>query len=220
MRRRRRIAVGHRRWSLRQRSLAVDRFPHGVENPPQPKRRGAHLIAGIADHGAAATPHPIKARERHPHRVVAGEADDLAGDETVAAGIDHDARTDAHRVNRACDLHHQAANGDHTAIDVDAVDIANLFGERLHCENLKFSQLKSPTLTWCLPASLIITSLSLMTEDARPSEGRASLESRLDPPLNVELERDRIQKIASAQYLRAIRKKLHLRILRNRIRFC
>src|SRR6202030_1213546 len=98
-----------------------------------------HLIAGIADHGAAAAPHPVKAGERHHHRIVAGEADDFAGDETVAAGVDHDARPDAHGVNGAGDLHHQAAYADHAAIDVDAVDVANLLGERLHCENLKFS---------------------------------------------------------------------------------
>ena len=214
------LRIGHGRGALRQRPLAVDRLAHGVENPSQPQRRRPHLVAGIADHGAAAAPHPFETGKRHHHGIVAGEADDLAGDEAVAAGIDHDPRPHAHGVDGTGDLHHQAANADDTAIDVDAVDIADLFGKRLHCENLKFSRLRAVPLTWCLLASLIITSLSLVTEAARPVEGRASLESRLNPPLNVELERDRVRKAASTQYLRAIRKKLHLSILRTGIRFC
>ncbi len=84
---------------------------------------------------------PVKTGERHHHRIVAGEADHLAGDEAAAAGVDHDAGADAHGVNGTRDLHHQAAHADHPAVDVDAVDIADLFGQRLHCENLKFSRL-------------------------------------------------------------------------------
>src|SRR6185437_12232639 len=90
----------------------------------------------------------------------------------------------------------------------------------LHCENLKFRRFAAAPLTSCLPASLIIASLSLMTESARPSEGRSSRGSRLGPPLNVELEHDWAQKAGLTQYLRAIRKKLHDESLRNRIRFC
>jgi hypothetical protein len=37
-------------------------------------------------------------------------------------------------VDRTCHLDHQAAHADHTAIDVDAVDIADLFGKSLHKE--------------------------------------------------------------------------------------
>src|ERR1700684_587764 len=90
----------------------------------------------------------------------------------------------------------------------------------LHCENLKFRRFEAAPLTSCLPASLIIASLSLRTESARPSEGRSSRESRLGPPRNVELEHDWVRKAASTQYLTAIRKKLHDQSLRNRIRFC
>ncbi|MGC5271682.1 hypothetical protein ACPXAU_24845, partial [Salmonella enterica] len=57
-----------------------------------------------------------------------------------------------------------------TAINIDAVDVADLLRERLHCENLKFPQFRAGRLTSCLPASLIIASLSLVTEVARPSE--------------------------------------------------
>src|SRR5580698_549052 len=80
----------------------------------------------------------------------------------------------------------------------------------LHCETLKFRRFGAAPLTSCLPASLIIASLSLMTESAWPSEGRSSRESRLGPSLNVESEHDWLQKAASTQYLRAIRKKLHV----------
>ena len=105
---------------------------------PSHRRRRPHLACGIGDHGAAAAPHAFEAGERHHHRIVAGEADDLGGDEAVAAGLDHDAGADRHRVNGSGDLHHQAAHADDAAIYVDAVDVADLFGERLHCENLKF----------------------------------------------------------------------------------
>jgi hypothetical protein len=178
------------------------------------------MAGGIGDHGAAAAPHPFKPGERHHHRVAAVEADDLGRDEAIAAGLDHDAGADRHRVNGACDLDHQAAHADDAAINIDAVDVADLLGECFHCENLKFSRFLAPPLTSCLPASLIITSLSLVTESARPSERRLSRGSRLGPPLNVELERERIQKTASKQYLRAIRKKLHGKSLHIRIRFC
>src|ERR1019366_7392908 len=148
-----------------------------------------HLTRGIGNHSAAAAPDAFEAGERHHHGVVAIEADDFGRDKAIAAGIDHDAGADRHRVNRPCDLDHQAAHADHAAINVDAVDVADLLGERLHCENLKFPRFVAAPLTWCLPASLIITSLSLVTESARPSERRSSRESRLGPSLNVELER-------------------------------
>jgi hypothetical protein len=96
------------------------------------------------------------------------------GDETIAAGLDHDAGADRHRVNGPGDLDHQSAHPDDTAIYVDAVDVVELLGERLHCENLKFSSFSAGRLTSCLPASLIIASLSLATESARPSEARLS----------------------------------------------
>ena len=107
-----------------------------------------------------------------------------------------------------------------TDLGEEGVDLVDLLGQCLHCETLKFPRLEAGPLTSCLPASLIIASLSLVTESARPSEGRSSRRSRLGPPLNVEPERAWIQKTALAQYLRAIRKKLHGKSLRIRIRFC
>jgi hypothetical protein len=59
-------------------------------------------------------------------------------DEAVAAGVDHDAGADRHRMDRTRDLDHQPPHTDHTAISIDTVDVADLFRERLHCENLKF----------------------------------------------------------------------------------
>ena len=66
---------------------------------------------------------------------------DLGGDEAVAAGLDHDPRADRHGMDRPRDLDHQPAHADHTAIDLDAVDIADLLRQRLHCENLKFPRI-------------------------------------------------------------------------------
>ena len=77
MRRRRRVAVGHRRRPLRQRPLAVDRLAHRVDDAAEPGRRRPHLAGGIGDHGAAAAPDAFEPGERHHHRIVAGEADHL-----------------------------------------------------------------------------------------------------------------------------------------------
>ncbi len=195
MRRRRRVAVRHRRRPLRQRPLAVDRLAHRVDDAAEPGRRGRTWLAALAITARQPRRTPSSAGERHHHGVVAGEADHLARDETVAAGFDHDAGADRHRMNGAGDLDHQAAHADHAAINIDAVDIADLLGERLHCENLKFPRFWGRPLTSCLPASLIIASLSLVTESARPSEGRSSRESWLGPALNVELERTGYKKL-------------------------
>ncbi len=132
MRRRRRIAEWHRRRALRQWPLAVDRLAQRVDDAAEPGRRRTHLIGGIGDDGLAAAAHPVQAGERHHDSVVAGEADHLAGNGTVRAGLDHEPRTDRHRVNGSGHFDHQAANADHAAIDVDAVDVADLFGKSLH----------------------------------------------------------------------------------------
>ena len=164
------LRIGYWRRPQGQRPLAVDRLAHRVDDAAEPQRRRPHQSRGIGDDGTAAAPDPVEAGERHHHGVVAGEADHLGRDEAVAAGLDHDTGADRHRVNRPGDLDHQAADADHAAINVDAVDVGDLFGQGFHCENLKFSRIWSRPLTWCLPASLIIASLSLVTESARPSE--------------------------------------------------
>ena len=99
---------------------------------------GRTWLAAVGDHGAATAPDSVEAAERHHDGVAAGEADDFGRDEAAPAGLDHDPRADRHGVNRAGDLDHQAAHAHDTAIYIDAVDIADLFCERLHCENLKF----------------------------------------------------------------------------------
>ena len=137
MRRRRRVAEGNRRGALRQRSLAVDRLAHRVDDAAEPGRRRPHLACGVGDHGAAAAADAVEAAERHQHGVVAGEADHLARDETVRAGLDHHPRADRHGVDGPGDLDHQPAHADDPAINVDGIDVGDLLGERLHCENLK-----------------------------------------------------------------------------------
>ncbi len=99
---------------------------------------GRTWLAAVGDDGAAAAPDAVEAAERHHDRIVAGEADDLGRDESVPAGLDHDAGADRHRMDGPGDLDHQPAHAHNTAIYIDAVDVADLFRERLHCENLKF----------------------------------------------------------------------------------
>src|ERR1700740_490462 len=99
--------------------------------------------------------------------MVPGEADPLARNEAVAAGLDHDASADRHGVDRSGDLDHQPAHAHHAAIYVYAVDVADLFRQRFHRKSLKFPRILHPGLTSCLPASLIIASLSLVTEEPR-----------------------------------------------------
>ena len=70
---------------------------------------------------------------------------------------------------------------DHPAINIDAVDIADLLGQGLHCETLKFLRVRRCPLTSCLPASLIIASLSLVAERARPSERRCESRESVRP---------------------------------------
>src|SRR5215510_16269794 len=187
--RRQQVPVRHGRSALYQRPLAVDRLAHRVDDAAEPGGRWPHLPRRIGNDRTAAAPHAFKPCERHHHRIVAGEADHLGRDKPVPTGLDHDACAHRHGVDRPCNLHHQAAHAHDTAIDVDAVEVADLFGQCLHCETLKFPRLCLVRLTSCLPASLIITSLSLVTERARPPEGRVSRKSPLSRTLNVELER-------------------------------
>ena len=63
-----------------------------------------------------------------------------------------------------------AAHAAHTVINIDAADIADLPGSPSTGKTLSFGKPRRLGLTSCLPASLIITSLSLVTENARPSE--------------------------------------------------
>ena len=108
--------------------------PIALTTRPSQAADGRTWLDGIGNDRAAAAAHAFEAGERHHDGIVAGEADDLAGDEAVPAGVDHDARADRHRVDRTRDLHHQAANADDAAINIDAVDVADLFGQRLHVE--------------------------------------------------------------------------------------
>ena len=103
-----------------------------MTRPSQPLRR-PHRRRGGADDGAAAAAHPFERAERHQQGILAGEADHLAGDvAAIAAALDHDPGADRHGVDRSGDLHHQAADPDDAAIGFDAVELRDLFGERLH----------------------------------------------------------------------------------------
>ena len=146
MRRRRRVAIADRRRPLRQRPLAVDRLAHRVDDAAEPGRRRPHLAGGIGDHGAAAAPDAVEAGERHHHGVVAGKPITSQGMKRLPpVSITMRAPTDIAWIGPG-DLDHQAAHADHPAINIDAVDVADLLGERLHCENLKFPRFGAAAL--------------------------------------------------------------------------
>ena len=170
MRRRRLIAERHRRRTLYQWPLAVDRFAQSVNNAAEPMRRRSHLSGRVRDDRTAAAAHAFQSCERHDDGVVTGESDYFARDRSVGAGFDNDACANAHRVNWPGDLDHQTAHTDDASIGIDAIDVADLFRQGLHCETLKFIDAGPVALTSCLPASLIIASLSLVAEHACPSE--------------------------------------------------
>ena len=103
-----------------------------MTRPSQPGD-GRTDAAAVAHDGAAAAAHAFERAERHQEGILAGEADDLAGDvAAVAAAFDHDPGADRHGMDRSGDLHHQAANADDAAIGFDAVEFCDLFGERFH----------------------------------------------------------------------------------------
>ena len=110
---------------------------------------------------AAAAPDPFERAERHQQCVGAGKAHHLARNIGPLPGLDRDARADRHGVDRPGDLHHQAAHPDHAAVDLDRVELLDLLGQRLHENRLRSTLTRGPSLTACLPASLIIASPSV-----------------------------------------------------------
>ena len=167
MRGRRRIAkrIGGR--PERQRPLAIDRLAHGVDDAPEPGRGRPHRGGKRRDDGAAAAPHALERAERHQERVGARKSNHLAGDVAAGAGLDHDAGADRHGVDGPGGLDHQAAHRDDAAVDLDAVELVDLVGERFHAAfrsiraRRRLLTISLWRLTSCLPASLIIASPSV-----------------------------------------------------------
>ena len=62
----------------------------------------------------------------------AAEPHDLARNGASAPGLDHDPGADRHGMEGARDLDHEAAHADDPAIDLDPVELADLFGQRFH----------------------------------------------------------------------------------------
>jgi len=91
--------------------------------PSQPSEGRTAAVVAVAT-----PPHPFERAERHEEGVGAGETDYLAGDVGRGAGLDHHAGTDRHGVDRPSQLDHQAAHADDAALDLDAVEFADLVG--------------------------------------------------------------------------------------------
>jgi hypothetical protein len=60
------------------------------------------------------------------------KADHLTGDRAVIAGLDQQPRPDRHGVDRSRDLDHQPAHPDHPAVNLDPVELGDLFGQGFH----------------------------------------------------------------------------------------
>ena len=131
MRQRRRIAERIRRRPVEQRALAVDRLAQRVDHPPEPADRRPHRAGDRRNHGPAAAPNAFERRKRHQQSVAAGKSDHLAG-YGLRRRLNNDPRADRHRMQRAGDLNHQPAHADHTAVDLDTVELVDLFGQSLH----------------------------------------------------------------------------------------
>src|SRR5216684_1659943 len=90
------------RWPRQQvRKVLSARTPRSSGRPTRLREcaGGGALRNGVGDDGAATAPDPLEAGERHHHGIVPGEADHLGGDGTGATGLDHDPRTDRHRMD-------------------------------------------------------------------------------------------------------------------------
>ena len=64
--------------------------------------------------------------------MAAVKADHLAGDAGVTPVSMRQPRADRHGVDRPRHLHHQPAHAGDAAVDLDAVEIGDLLGERFH----------------------------------------------------------------------------------------
>ena len=128
----RRGAEGVRRRSRRQRPEAVDRLTERIHDPAEPAFRRPDRGRGGRHDGAAAAPDPVERRERQGPCVPAGEADGFAGKAAAGPRLDGQTGADRHGVDRSGHLNHAAAHADDASVDLDAIDIADLLGQRLH----------------------------------------------------------------------------------------
>ena len=60
------------------------------------------------------------------------KANHLARNRAGSAGLDHHPGADRHGMDRARHFHHQPAHPDHAAVDLDPVELGDLFSQRFH----------------------------------------------------------------------------------------
>ena len=102
---------------------------------PSQAGEGRTAAGGRAHDGAAAAAHALRAAPNGISSALAPEKPTTSQAMIALAGLDHDPGADRHGVDRARDLDHQAAHADHAAVDLDAVEFGDLFGQRLHARN-------------------------------------------------------------------------------------
>ncbi len=141
VRQRRRIAERIWRRAVEQRALAVDRLAERIDDPPEPANRRPHRAGDSGNHGLAAAPNAFERRKRHQQGITRGKPDHLAGDR-LRRRLNNDARANRHRMQGTGDFHHQAADADHAAVNLDAVEFVDLLGQCLH----RKSVIESPSV--------------------------------------------------------------------------
>ena len=168
-----------RRRPVQQRSLAVDRLAQRVDYPAQPTCRWPHRAGNRGNKRAASAPHAFERSERHQQRKRPGKSDHFTRN-ILAGRLDDHPRADRHGMQRSCDFHHQPAHANDAAVDLDAVQFVDLFGQRLHgapARRLQMVTTKFRVLTLYLPGPLIIASSLGIQRLAKPDWKGESLES-------------------------------------------
>ena len=100
----------HADITARQRPLAVNRLPHGVDHPPEPfPCRVDHWLC-LANFGAAANTNAFDGTERHHQGAIITEANNLTGKMTAATGVNGTAISDGQRPLNAADFNQHPEN--------------------------------------------------------------------------------------------------------------
>ena len=129
MRRRRVVAEGEELLALRQGRAAIDGAAERIDDAAEPGRGRPDAGRGLVDIGRAAAAHAVEPAIGHDQRLLAGKADDLAGDAAARRDLDLDAAAQAHRADGPRDLDQKPAHRDHAAIDRHGVEAGDRRGE-------------------------------------------------------------------------------------------
>jgi hypothetical protein len=110
------------RPALGQRALAVDRLAQRIDDPAEPGLHRVDRRLGLDHPRPAAETDAVERAQRHDQRAFVAEADHLARYDAAAARLDQAASADRQAAFDAADLHHQAIDRGHPAVDGAVLD--------------------------------------------------------------------------------------------------